>query len=97
MIASEIPLLPRVQVCPAAASIPVQSRCLGAMAHRQRLGTLQEYGQRRVRMGPSVSSLLGQWQGRDGQAVSHQQGSSAQQLSAGPLPTTDAWHTRLSS
>lgn len=74
-------------------SIPMRSRCLGAMAHRQRLGTLQECGYRR---GPSASSLLGQgqWQDRAGQAVSS---SSAQQLSAGPPPPMDAWPTRLTS
>lgn len=70
------------------------------MAHRRRLGTLQEHGGRKgfdMRMSSSASSLLGQWQGRVVQAVSHWQGSSAQQLSAGPLPPTGAWHTWLSS
>lgn len=68
VIASEIPLLPRVQVSPTAASIPMRSRCLGAVAQAEAGNAagvwIQEGPDKRVRMGPSVSSLLGQWQGR---------------------------------
>lgn len=74
MIASEIPLTPRVQVFPAAASVPMSSGCVGAMAHRRRPGPPQERGGRsgsagRARTSPLASSPLGQGQGRAGQAV----------------------------